>query len=587
MLKKKFINLPINKKIQLIIITNVIMIGLFFFIALYFISTAHKDVIFNTLASSLTYPVTELAKSLDSINAIANNVFSHNSIQESLVLNKHSTQKSEKRYCESTIYSILSDFVYNYKYIGLSYISIFQEDDLFTNSLTSMSELPKEVTERLIQKGQASKGASTWVTDYCDTYGLFLVKEIHSIKNLSLENLGVMIINIDIKKVISFTSISELGDGNANYLLYYDDFLMASSDTLTREDAHLLIQKTADRHTIISLNSNDYFCVQGKVPQYDWNLIITVSYHSLLGTISYTQTLWIIILTFCILFSMLLSSFFTNTLVKHLSLLVLKMKAFGNNTYVQKNTNIFYKQRKDEIGILHNTFDSMVNEIYFLIEKNYKNELLKKEAQIKAMESQMDPHFLYNTLDSINWTAKSLGSTTISEITIALANLLRITLNSDTTHFTIQQEITTLNYYFTIQKARYQKRLNYQINIPEELWACEIPKLTLQPLVENSIRYGLETMLDICHITLNAHVEENDIIIDVKNNGSFFEDDMLHKLLAKDIRPNGFGVGMLNIHRRLQLTYGSDYGLTLFNQINPETGDEYALVRVKIPKITI
>jgi len=410
------------------------------------------------------------------------------------------------------------------------------------------------------------------------------VKEIYRTDNLSLENLGVMIININLETLISATSIFELDYEKTAYILYYDDFLMTYSDTITVDDAALMIQETPEHYKIISLNSETLFNVFGKIPGYEWNIIISVSYNSITEALSITQILWIFILISCIVIAMLLSTTLVKNLVRHLSLLVTKMRQFGNNSYAPENFEPIYKQREDEIGLLHNTFDSMVAEIDSLIEKDYKNELLNKEAQIKAMESQMDPHFLYNTLDSLNWTAKSLGASTISEVTIALANLLRVTLSSDTTHFTLQQEITTLNYYFTIQKMRYQKRLDYQINIPEDLWIYEIPKLTLQPLVENSIRYGFESIIDICHITINSRSEGQNIYIEVKNNGSSFEEDMLEKLLSNEIVPNGFGVGISNIHKRLQLTYGIEYGLTLLNQNNPLTGEEYAVVQIKIPK---
>lgn len=585
MLSHKIKNLSIRSKIQAVIFISIILITISALISIHFISKSHKEVLYHTLTSFLSSSGQELAGKLDSIDMIADRIFSHDTIQEQLRLNKYSTLNSEKSHSQAAIYNILCDFVYDFNNIGLSYVAIFQDDDLFTNSQILTGQLPEEIKEALIEEGKSGDGASKWIIDYCDTYGLFLVKEIHGIKNLNLDNLGVMIINIDLDILISDASIVSSDYETLHYLLYSDDYLMYFSNPLTESDAQLLIQQPASRYKIVKLNSDDYFNVYGKIPKYGWNFISAVPYDTIVRTMSFTHKLWIFIFLVCILLFLLLSAALTKSLLKHLSLLVSKMKLFGSNAYYAESFSQDYKLRQDEIGILHNTFDYMVTEIQSLIEKNYASELLKKEAQIKAMESQMDPHFLYNTLDSLNWNAKAQGASDISKVIIALANLLRITLNNQAAPFTIRQEIDTLNYYFTIQKMRYQKRLDYQIDIPEHLWNLEIPKLTLQPLVENSIRYGLESMVEICYISLTASIEDNDIYIDVKNNGSSFQEDMLYKLLNNEVPPNGFGVGIPNIHKRLQLTHGKEYGLTLFNDNNPLTGEEYAVVRIKLPMI--
>ena len=111
----------------------------------------------------------------------------------------------------------------------------------------------------------------------------------------------------------------------------------------------------------------------------------------------------------------------------------------------------------------------MVEKIQTLIQENYVNEILKKEAQLKAMESQMDPHFLYNTLESINWRAKMIKSEEISQITTALGSLLRFSLGKNSEDFTLDQEMQIVNNYITIQKIRYQRRLDFSADVPSDL----------------------------------------------------------------------------------------------------------------------
>ena len=582
---RKLKNLSIKAKIQVIIFFSIIIIALFAFISIHFISKSYKDVLYRTLSGYLSYSGTEMSKQLDDIDKVADMVFAHETIQDRLMSNKYTNINSEKKLCQANIYTVLNNYVYDFEDTGITYISIFQGNDIFTTSTSASSQLPPDMKQDLFSRGKSAEGASTWVIDYSDTYGLFLVKEIFGIKNLNLENLGVMIIQVDLEKLVSSTAVNGSYYDSTSYLIYDNAHVMYHSSTLSKQDAQFLVTENQLKYQIVSLGTGDVFAVYEKVPKYGWNYIITVSYDSITDTITLTQRSWLLILILCIVSALIFTTGMLKSLTRHLDLLVQKMKLFGVNNYESTVFPTDYSNREDEIGILHNTFDSMVTEINLLIEKNYTNELLKKESQIQAMESQMDPHFLYNTLDSLNWRAKTMGATDISEVTIALASLLRITLSNSSSQFTISQEVNTLNYYFTIQKMRYQKRLMYTINIPDELMNCEIPKLTLQPLVENSIRYGLETITEVCHISIHAKKGDGIIIFEIINNGSSFESNLLDKLLSKEIIPNGFGVGISNIHKRIQLTYGQDYGIRLYNLEDELTGEEYAVVQVKLPMI--
>lgn len=193
----------------------------------------------------------------------------------------------------------------------------------------------------------------------------------------------------------------------------------------------------------------------------------------------------------------------------------------------------------------------------------------------------MDPHFLYNTLDSINWRAKMIKSEEISQITTALGGLLRLSLGKNSQDFTLHQEMDLVNNYITIQKLRFQRRLDFRAEIPEELMELPIPKFTIQPLLENSIHYGLEESSELCRITIQCHIEKAHVYIDITNTGSSFEKDFMKKLLTGEIQPHGFGIGILNIHKRLQMTYGEEYGLNCYTI--KENFEECAVAQIHIP----
>jgi len=255
------------------------------------------------------------------------------------------------------------------------------------------------------------------------------------------------------------------------------------------------------------------------------------------------------------------------------------MKNFADGQKESLDIPYDYTGRTDELGILHTQFDQMVNQVNELIQNGYLNEILRKEAQLKALETQMNPHFLYNTLESINWRAKSVGAKDISSMAENLGTLLRITLDQNSKEVPLRRELELVQCYMTIQKFRYEDRLEYKITVPEDLYSCYVLKLTLQPLVENSIRYGLEENTEGCFIHILAERTSDVLYVYIKNNGSAFEDQLLEKLKTNQISPHGFGIGLLNILQRMQLTYGEEYGLTLYNE------NEQAVARLAFPLV--
>ena len=221
----------------------------------------------------------------------------------------------------------------------------------------------------------------------------------------------------------------------------------------------------------------------------------------------------------------------------------------------------------------------MVDEVNQLIKTNYLNEILIKEAQFKALENQMNPHFLYNTLESINWRAKLMGARDISSMAESLGALLRFTLDQANKEVSLKRELESVQYYMTIQKYRYEERLDYQILVSEELMNCLVLKLTLQPLVENAIRYGLEENTECCLVRILAEADRTNrvLYVYIKNNGSSFEENLIEKLETHEVEPHGFGIGLLNIRNRMQLTFGEAYGLELYNE------EDLAVVRLIFP----
>nr|WP_245249263.1 histidine kinase [Vagococcus allomyrinae] len=205
----------------------------------------------------------------------------------------------------------------------------------------------------------------------------------------------------------------------------------------------------------------------------------------------------------------------------------------------------------------------MIEEIDQLISQNYQAKILAQEIEFKALQAQLDPHFLYNTLDSINWLALNKEETEISQMVTSLAFLFKKKIDNSSTTTTIEDELDLINAYIAIQSIRFQHRFTFVPVILIDDLSQVIPKLIIQPLIENSFKYAVEKMSTPCLIQLKIFEKADCLIISVSDNGPGFSDHHL------DLDAN-HGIGLKNIAARLTVKYQLETPLTIhsspFNQ---------------------
>ena len=193
-------------------------------------------------------------------------------------------------------------------------------------------------------------------------------------------------------------------------------------------------------------------------------------------------------------------------------------------------------------------------------------QLLVKETQLRALQSQMNPHFLYNTLNSLYWMAKTAEMPAAADMISSLGILLREAISDEEFVITIDRELDIACHYFIIQKHRYEDRLEVKFDVSEECSSLVIPKFTLQPLAENAIAYGLECMLGTCTVEIRIFLEREACICQVRNTGPGPEEGLLDKLKAGIVKPKGNGIGLMNIQQRIQSVFGEAYGVDIFRE---------------------
>jgi two-component system sensor histidine kinase YesM len=277
------------------------------------------------------------------------------------------------------------------------------------------------------------------------------------------------------------------------------------------------------------------------------------------------KSLIILTVGLCIIFTILLYYFITSRLILPLRDLKEKMKLASLGNLDVKIVN----KGTDEIADLGDNFNSMITKIKALLTKSVAEQKQLKMAELRTMQAQINPHFLYNTLETIIWMAEAKKGDQVIELTKALSHFFRISLNKGKDLITLEDEINHIRNYLIIQKMRYQDILDVTFHLNEDILKYEIIKLTLQPLVENAIYHGIKNKRGKGFVRIKGDfTPEGYICIDIIDNGIGLKEETLEILrnqLARGIpfeKKQG-GFGLVNVQQRILLHYGSPFGLTI------------------------
>lgn len=234
-----------------------------------------------------------------------------------------------------------------------------------------------------------------------------------------------------------------------------------------------------------------------------------------------------------------------------------------------------YLNRTDEIGTLYNQYRTMLEENRRYIKSEYENKLILMNSQMKALESQINAHFLYNTLEAINSLAEIEGSQDISTMALALGDMFRYSIKTKSALVTLKEELAHVQNFVAIQLIRFDYAFTFTMDVPEELLSHQILKLVLQPLVENALYHGLLHCNAGSSICLTARKQDNDLLFSVSDDGVGMDKEPLAILLRSlgeksqfqelNQRESG-SIGLKNINSRIHLYYGEHYGLDIFSE---------------------
>lgn len=331
----------------------------------------------------------------------------------------------------------------------------------------------------------------------------------------------------------------------------------------------------------IRYEEETYLATCTMMPGTGWKICALRSVESLIGNLAALRKFVIMSIYFCALISIIIIVVVAHSMTRPLGQLAVMMKCVTEENFQVQ----FDYPYRDEVGRLGTSFNYMIQKINRLItELNIHIEALKEEkervkqvekqkrkAELQALQAQINPHFLYNTLNAITWQATDQGASEISILSNSLGKLFRISLSKGREVITLREELEHVSSYLKIQKIRYKDKINYDLIVPEDTKDLFIIKLILQPLVENAIYHGIKIKEGVGMIRIQVarqhdsnHVQT--LMITVEDNGDGIEPELLETInqgliQGKINRDSGYGI--YNVNERLKLYYGETYGLTI------------------------
>lgn len=518
----------------------------------------YDDQLYSEAAQVLNLSTSGIESDLKRIEKMSYNIISDSKVQEYVGVIKNSELPFERNEKMGLLITTLSSYANSENNVSSIHF-ISTEGEQYRIS-TAAFDIDDGIKDSLVQRARMQEGANVIFVPGNEDKSVFVARAILATPGLSLDYMGTVIIRFNINKVIQQYMASS-PKSSSQLIILADGKTLYSSRPLADLDNSLFVLSDSTGYAVREVKGEKLLITHHVSAYSGWDYISAIQYEQIFNRIIFMRSMIILLFLMISILTVLISMRFARNLTRPLELLTLKMKQVERGDFEIHGEDIAEYPRRDEIGQLHKDFGIMIQKIDTLIKDDFIKKIIIKDAQIKALQAQINPHFLYNTLESINWMAKLNHQKNISLMVESLGNLLRAAISNKERVVSLEEELKLLESYVTIQKIRYEERLDFCLNVGENLQKFSIPKLTLQPIVENSIKYGLENMIGTCKICVKAFEKEDVLELVIEDNGPGIPPDILERLKSGEIMPKGLGIGLRNIDDRIKMIFGDKYGI--------------------------
>ena len=398
------------------------------------------------------------------------------------------------------------------------------------------------------------------------------------------EELGICSISVSAKYFQDIMKNANITSEGLVYLMSENGRMITSSNSsilqkmqkkgiLLNYGAELFMEKKKE-------GQKEYYITRQNVDGASWQMILIIPENEYEDQYTFLWRSAALMLGSMIAVIVLMSYLLSGYYVGRLKKLNVEMTGLESGNL---NANLPITTEEDEIEEIYHNFNGMVQEVQRLMQEHYQLGKEVKMAEVRALQAQINPHFLYNTLDLINWISMDYGAEEIGTLTWNLARFYRLSLNHGKSLISIGEEVEHVEVYVNIENYHFDNAISLEVDVPEELKSYACLNIILQPFVENAIVHGIAEKPDIesCEIRICARREEQDIVFSVQDDGPGVDVKEMQKETQQDIRTAQHGYGVRNINFRLKLCFGEKYGVTY---LESEKGTH---VEIKIPVMTM
>lgn len=400
-------------------------------------------------------------------------------------------------------------------------------------------------------------------------------RDILERKNASLDYMGSLILTSDIAGMLEEKKDS-LQASQAALFVYSEEGMIYQEET--DEMPKLPAADEEQGYQIIQHKGQKYFMCYLKSSLNGWMYVNMFPYSEIFGQTMLVRYLMLGGFLLVFFLTMLAMRKISNIITKPLEQLTQSMRIVEEGDFQGAKVLLEGEKRDDETGLLTQEFQVMLDRIDALIHENYEKQLLLKDTKYKMLQAQINPHFLYNTLNALNWMVRAERNQDAGKMIMELGQLLRASFARDP-YTSVAEEVRTAGSYITIQQFRYQKRAEFEVRTVGNLEHYLIPRMIIQPLIENAIYYGVEQSLTGCRITVHVIEGEDSIWLSVEDTGPGMSPEELEDVRNFTVKPKGHGIGLKNIRERLNITYDDSQF-----EIDSEPG-RGTRITIRIPKV--
>ena len=388
------------------------------------------------------------------------------------------------------------------------------------------------------------------------------------------EKEGVFFIDLNYSAISELCDQSTVGTKGYAFILdakgniVYHPQQQQLYNELQTENISLIMD--TDEDTVLTGTGNDGKLYSiSRSEKTGWTVVDCTNVKELLSKSRQAQSIYVLTAIILVIVALLFSRFMARSITLPIQKLRDSMKKVQEGDFSVSDVVV---DSKNEIGSLTKSFDVMTHRIHELMEQNVHEQELKRKSELKALQSQINPHFLYNTLDSIIWMAEGKKNEEVVLMTASLARLLRQSISNEDEVVPIANEVEYARGYLTIQKMRYKDKLEFQIEVDSSILYIPLIKLVLQPIIENAIYHGLKYKESKGLLIVKGFMKDGNAVLQVIDDGVGMDEETLAHIYDKHkVNYHSNGVGVYNVQKRLKLYYGEDYGITYTSELGKGT----------------